>query len=174
MGGSERRQAETVAPEGTLAWQVFRIYRTAVAVLWCGFPAAGYVWMEEHVAVEAVRGNAFEIAEPQLMPVLAIAGAGVLGLAALAVAYMVWAEPDDAPRAALLHDALLVGLLAGSVLFARSEVPAHQPGMATVAVALATGWFTAEAVVLARWIRKMPWGAALALAYWLCVLGLTI
>ncbi len=165
-----------MAPARTSIERAFALYRAIVAALWCGFPSLGYLWMEKQVTVEALRGNAFTIAAPQLLPVLGVAGTATLGLAALAAAYLLWTDPRAGRAAVLLHDALLVALLAGTVYLVRTTfAPASQPLRESIgASALLTGLFAAEGLFVARWSRQPAAGVALALAYALCVAGLAL
>lgn len=147
--------------------EAFAFYRATIALIWCGLPSVGYLWLEKHVAVEALRGNAMIVASPQLLPVLGIAGAGTVGFAALGVAYLAWTDPRAGLRAALLHDALLVALLLGSVLLLRDmgAPPAGVRPGSLCSTALLTGAFAAEAVYVARWARLPAVGAAIAACY---------
>lgn len=144
-------------------WRAYRLLRSAIGVLWCAIPSGAYLWLEQYVAAEALRGNALVIGPPDIAPVLGTALGGLIGVAALGVGWLLWTDPRSGMRAIVLHDALLIALLALAAATCRGleSLPPWRTGAATIA----TGLFAAEGVMVAGWLRKPSWAVMLTVAY---------
>jgi len=149
-------------------------WRIAVAAVFCLVPGAMFLRMQAYVTAEALRGNAFDIGPPQVGPVLAVALPALLAIPTAGVVYLLLSRPRAGAVAALMHDALMVGLLAQAAWALSGGVQYLEPGARELVGLLAcgVGAFAAEAVWLGLTLRLPVPGLAIAAAYLLSLFAI--
>jgi hypothetical protein len=149
-------------------------WRVSVAAAFCLVPGMMFLRMQAQVTVEALRGNAFDIGPPHVGAVLGVALPALLALPTAAVVYILLSRPRAGAVAALMHDALLVGLLAQAAWALSGGVQYLEPGARELLGLLTcgVGAFAAEAVWLGLTLRLPVPGLSIAGAYVLCVLAI--